>query len=204
LRTNSFLASRRSRIFIECRVERRARPGTRPTRRSSLLPQSPSQRPHVENALPQPPARGDRLSGTGHACGCRCAAPWVRPILVRYHASGSAVFRSRRATCMASAVHPSRPSAARARRQKAAARRARLRAREAKPAGSPGPKTQRGLASSRKRPNASISGLGRTYRQIECATCRPSSHRWRRNPLGGHARGSGIRRVMVLPHRKPC
>jgi FAD binding domain len=38
----------------------------------------------------------------------------------------------------------------------------------------------------------------------ECATCRPSSHRWRRNPLGGHARGSGIRRVMVLSHRKPC
>ena len=89
----------------------------------------------------------------------------VRQTLVRHHASGSAVFRSRRASGMASAVHPSRPSAARARRHQNA----------------------KGLASSRKRPNASISGLGRTYRQLECATCCPSSHRWRRNPLGGHA-----------------
>jgi hypothetical protein len=37
----------------------------------------------------------------------------VRQTLVRHHASGSAVFRSRRASGMASAVHPSRPSAAR-------------------------------------------------------------------------------------------
>jgi hypothetical protein len=55
------------------------------------------EREGVVASLPQPHARGDRLSGTGHACSCRCAAPWVRQILVRYHASGSAVFRSRRA-----------------------------------------------------------------------------------------------------------
>jgi hypothetical protein len=191
LRTNSFLASRRSRIFIECRVERRARPGTRPTRRSSLLPQSPSQRPHVKNALPQPLARGDRLSGTGHACSCR---PCIRQRRLPVTAGDlHGVGRASEPAFGSAGAPPKGSSATRA-----------ARAREAKSAGSPGPKTQRGLASSRKRPNASISGLGRTYRQIECATCRPSSHRWRRNPLGGHARGSGIRRVMVLPHRKPC
>jgi hypothetical protein len=38
---------------------------------------------------------------TDHACSCHCAAPWVRPILLRHHASGSAFSRSRPATGMA-------------------------------------------------------------------------------------------------------
>jgi len=38
---------------------------------------------------------------TGHACSCRCAAPWVRQILVRHHASGSVFSRSRRGSGMA-------------------------------------------------------------------------------------------------------
>ena len=43
--------------------------------------------------LPRP-SDESRLSRrcSAHACSCRCAPPWVRQILVRHHASGSAVF----------------------------------------------------------------------------------------------------------------